>query len=88
VIVLESWNEGEGEMDGGKGGGTRLNRMRSETRKAVREVLCDGSSRDVNREHLGGPLRRKMGVGGGVKGVVRMGGVPDGIDTGKEMGSR
>jgi hypothetical protein len=62
-----------------------LNRVRSEARKATREVLCDGSG-DVNREHLGGPLRRETSVERGAKGVIRMGGVPDGINARKEMG--
>jgi hypothetical protein len=47
--------------------------------------LCDGR-REVDGEHLGSPLRRKTGVEGGAEGVVRMGGVPDGIDARKEMG--
>jgi hypothetical protein len=47
--------------------------------------LCDGR-REVDGEHLGSPLRRKTGVEGGAEGVVRMGGVPDRINAGKEVG--
>jgi hypothetical protein len=50
-------------------------------------VLCCGGSREIDGEHLGGPLRRKMGMEGGAKGgVIRMGGIPNRIGTGKEMG--
>jgi hypothetical protein len=60
--------------------------MGSYLRKAMRSVLCYGS-REVDGEHLGiRPLRRKTGVEGDAEGVVRMGGVPNRINAGKEVG--
>jgi hypothetical protein len=48
-------------------------------------VLCNGS-REVDIEYFGSPLRRKTGVEGGAKGVIRMGGIPDRINMGEEVG--
>ena len=75
---------GKGEVKRGKGSGSGLNRMRGKARERARKVLCDGSG-DVDGEHLGSPLRGEVGMKGGAKGVIGMGGMPDRINTREEM---
>jgi hypothetical protein len=59
--------------------------MGSNTRKATGEVPSNGSGK-VDRENLGGPLRGKTSMDRGVKRVVGMKGLSNGIVTGEEVG--